>query len=116
MSEPQLTAAQVKELVAGKLRQMGVTQFKLKARTVSFADLARRRMPFVEVSEALFTTRGVKEALSGAGYRVEFGKNEWLQPCDFCSVPKPLSDLHDITTCGDWWTVCTACKERTKTK
>lgn len=32
--------------------------------------------------------------------------------CDFCSKPTPMADLNDITSCGDWWTVCTACKKK----
>lgn len=38
-----------------------------------------------------------------------------LEKCDWCSVLTPFPELHDITTCGDWWTICTRCKSKIKT-
>ena len=32
--------------------------------------------------------------------------------CDSCSLPTPFFQLHDITSCGDWLTVCGQCRHR----
>ena len=38
-----------------------------------------------------------------------------MKKCDWCGVETPFSELHDITTCGDQWTICTCCKSKVKT-
>lgn len=35
--------------------------------------------------------------------------------CDWCGVTHPFNDMHDITTAGDWWTVCGTCRAKVRT-
>jgi hypothetical protein len=32
--------------------------------------------------------------------------------CPFCEHSFPANQFVDITTCGDWWTVCGECAEK----